>query len=358
MGQTRGKAVGMNRISFWRTAPLLLLITPLLSARGLAQDVPEPAPPLVESVPEAPAEVSPPFNDWRAPPEDPPEPPLGSGFFGRGRPFWDPLPEKNEGPPAWPNIEEPGPDLGDFPNSAYTLPRGKAYIEYAPFSLEGPDEQTPSSYSTPFLLRYGLTDDVEFRVFGSGYTSVYGKNPIDGFSPIAFDFKIHCWDDRKEWLIPAMSLEVYLQTNFGTKAFSGGWQQSLNLNFDLPITKKTNIEWTIGYTGVQDAVNVVTGARFIPRHRIKVEGIHRENLNVNMVSVQWAVEQELTDKLEVFYHGYFNGSVLFQQGAGTMMGVGLFYKFSPRLMGFGSMNFSLTESLPPFFGQVGFALAL
>jgi hypothetical protein len=41
-----------------------------------------------------------------------------------------------------------------------------------------------------------------------------------------------------------------------------------------------------------------------------------------------------------------------------MMGVGLFYKFSPRLMGFGSMNFSLTESLPPLFGQVGFALAI
>jgi len=351
----------MKRALFWRSAALILAIVPVLTATGMAQELAEPSPLVPAESPAAPVvpptEEASPFPDWRTPAEDPPAPPLGAGFFGKGRPFWDPLQDKKD-PPKWPDMDDPGPDLGDFPNSAYTLPRGRCYIEYAPFSLEGPDEETPSSYTTPFLLRYGVTDDVEFRIFGSGYTRVYGKSQAEGFSPIAFDMKIHCWDDRREWLVPAMSFEAYLQSDFGTKEFSGGWQTSINLNFDLPVAEKTNIEWTIGYSGVQDAVNVVTGRRFVPRHRIKVPVIHRENLNVNLFSVQWAIEQEITDKIEVFYHGYFNGAILFQQGAGTMMGFGMFYKFTDRLMGFGSMNFSLDDSLPPLFGQVGFALAI
>jgi hypothetical protein len=353
--------IRMQRRLQWLAGAMCILLALILPARCLAQEAVEPAGPApAPATPELfPAQGMGNFEDWRAPPADPPEPPLGSGFFGRGRPFWDERkPDEPKGPPPWPNIDEPGPDLGDFPNSAYTLPRGRSYLEIAPFSLEGPDSQAPSSYSTPFLLRYGVTDDVEFRIFGSGYTHVYGSSPVDGFSPIAFDLKVHCWDDRRDWCIPAMSLEVYIQSTFGTKAFSGGWQPSVNLNFDLPVTEKTNIEWTIGYSGVQDAVNVVTGERIIPRHRSEIDDVQRENLNVNMLTVQWALEQEITDKLEVFYHGYYNGAILFQQGAGTMMGFGLFYKFSPRLMGFGSMNFGLTENLPPLFGQVGFAIAL
>src|SRR5262245_66139737 len=30
------------------------------------------------------------------------------------------------------DIESPGPDMGDFPNSAFTLPKGRAYVEMAP----------------------------------------------------------------------------------------------------------------------------------------------------------------------------------------------------------------------------------
>src|SRR5262245_44895110 len=36
---------------------------------------------------------------------------------------------------SWPNIKEPGPDLGDFPNSAFTLPKGRMYFESGTFSL-------------------------------------------------------------------------------------------------------------------------------------------------------------------------------------------------------------------------------
>jgi hypothetical protein len=170
--------------------------------------------------------------------------------------------------------------------------------------------------------------------------------------------KIHLWNDRKEWLIPAASLEVYMQTVWGSSQFNSGWQPSINMNFDLPITKKLNFEWTLGYTGVRDAINIVTGERFIPRHGFLVPLLHRANLSTFQLAAQWAVEYDVNDQLQVFVHGFHNGAILFQQGAGEMVGAGLFWKFSPRLTAFGSLNAGLSPNLPPFAPQVGLALAL
>jgi hypothetical protein len=294
--------------------------------------------------------------DFLHTPEKPPSP---RPLFGEGSEAPPDEPAEPDKPPVpWPDISQPGPDMGDYPNSAYTLPKGKAYIEFAPFTLAGPDAENPSSYTTPYLLRYGATDDVELRIFGSGFTKVYGSHPETGFSPVSLDTKIHMWDQNNEWFIPAVSLEAYLQTNWGTKAFDGGWQESISLNFDMLLTKKTNLEWTIGYSGVQDAVNVITGGRFIPRHGFTRPTVHRANLNIYQLSIQWALEHEVTDRLQVFTHGFYNGGLLIQQGAGIMAGVGAFWKFSPSLIGWGSCNAGLTDADPPVMGQVGFAIAL
>jgi hypothetical protein len=254
-------------------------------------------------------------------------------------------------------VSDPGPDLGDFPNSAYTLPKGRCYLETAPLTLFGPDEQAPSSYTFPYLLRYGVTDDVEFRLFGSGVTHVFGEHSTTGFSPLNIDLKVHLWDDRKEWLLPASSLEVYLESTWGSPQFTDGWQPSLNMNFDLPLTENTNLEWTVGYSGVQDAVNVVTGRRFIPRHGFLKPGIHRENLNIYLLSVQWALEWEVDERVQLFHHGFYNGGLLIEQGGGIVVGGGLFWKFSPALLAFASLNAGLTRDLPPVLGQLGFVLA-
>lgn len=338
----------------------------LLASPAAAQQPSRPAPAptsqsLADVVPDGP-------GTWRLvqaetaspgiPPEEfhgPSTPPGPKPLFGEPDPPED---ADGDGKPDWPNVSDPGPDLGDFPNSAYTLPKGKVYIEFAPFTLAGPDAQNPSSYITPFLLRYGVTDDVEFRIFGSGYTHIFGSNDQDGFSPISLDTKIHLWDQNNDWLLPAVSFEAYLQTNWGTKSFSGGWQESIALNFDMLLTSKTNLEWTIGYSGVQDAINVLTGERFIPRHHVLQPVVHRMNLNVNVLSIQWALEHEVNEKLEVFYHGFYNGGILIQQGAGITMGVGAFWKFSNRLMSFGSINAGLTKADPPVLAQWGFAYAL
>lgn len=248
--------------------------------------------------------------------------------------------------------------MGDFPNSSFTLPKGRCYVEVAPFTLLNADRNTPSTYFAPFLLRYGVTDDLEFRIFANGMVHVFGNQPVTGFSPLALDFKVNLWDDKAEWFLPASSLEVYLQTTWGSPQFNGGWQPSLNMNFDLPLTATTNLEWTIGFTGVQDAVNIVTGETFIPRLHVLVPTIHQANLNINQFSLQWALEQDVTDRLQVFFHGFFNGAIQFQQGSGVMVGGGLFWKFSPRLMGFGSINSGLSPVLPSVAAQLGFAVAL
>src|SRR5262249_1774557 len=156
--------------------------------------------------------------------------------------------------------------------------------------------------------------DVEFRLFANGLTHDAGQHPVTGFSPLGIDMKVHLWDDRKEWLIPAVSLEAFVQTVWGSKDFNGGWQPSIALNFDLPITKKFNGNGPVGFAGVGDPVDAVGGALSLPRHFRLDPVFHRANLTVNQPTVQWAVEYELTETVEVFYHGFHNGAILFQQG--------------------------------------------
>lgn len=268
-----------------------------------------------------------------------------------------PEPAETPGKSEWPNISEPGPDMGDFPNSSFTLPKGRMYFEMAPLTFVSPDRFTPAAYVLPFLFRYGITDDVEFRLLGNGATIIAGDKGTSGFSPLILDMKIHLWDGKKECFIPASSLEVAIQTNMASPVFRGGVQPALNMNFDLKITEKTNIEWTIGYAATQDAVDVRTGERFIPRHGF-ISDFQKANLNVNLFSVQWALEYDVTEKLQVFAHGYYNGSVFLQQGAGVVAGVGLFWKASNRLTWYGSCNAGLDNNVAPLSTQIGFALAI
>jgi hypothetical protein len=260
--------------------------------------------------------------------------------------------------PEWPNIKEPGPDMGDFPNSSFTLPKGRVYIESAPFTMVAADRTTPLAYAFPYLFRYGVTDDVELRLLGNGLTSAGGSSAFTGFSPLLVDLKVHLWNAHKEWFIPASSLEVYIQTNWASPSLQGGTQPSVNMNFDFPLTEKTNLEWTIGYTGVQQAIDLTTGQRFIPKYGIVLPGHQQIDLNTNQFSFQWAVEHDVNEKLQLFVHGYYNGTLFLQQGAGSVVGIGGFWMWSKRLQTFGSCNAGLDNVVAPLSGQVGFAYAL
>jgi hypothetical protein len=76
------------------------------------------------------------------------------------------------------------------------------------------------------------------------------------------------------------------------------------------------------------------------------------------VSVQYAIEYQLTDRLAVFFDGFHNGALHVDLGSGDMIGQGVFYEFTDRLLGFGSVSEGVTPNVPNTLGQIGFAFAL
>ena len=265
---------------------------------------------------------------------------------------------RDDKPTSEPDISTPGPDFGDLPNSAYTLPQGRSYIEWAPLSYQGQDRQNAASNSGAYLLRYGITDNVELRLGGAGLVSVFdpGKT-VTGFAPIVIDTKIHLWNDKIEMLIPAASFEAYIQTDWGSSSLQGGVQPSLNMNLDFPFTEKTCVEMSFGYTEVQEAVNVVTGERFIPRFSHEIPMIDKKTFNVNVFSYQWAIQQQVTDSFQVFLQGYYGGSTFLPNPTAKLIGIGYFYQISKRSMFYNSYNAGLDPNAPSFASQAGFAFA-
>jgi hypothetical protein len=126
---------------------------------------------------------------------------------------------------------------------------------------------------------------------------------------------------------------------------------------DFPFTKDTNVEMTVGYSGVQDSIAIIGGERFIPRLGHNIPTLSKANLNVNQLSFQWALEQQVTEKFQVFLQGYYNGDVFRQSAQGRVVGVGYFYQFDKRSTFFNSYNAGLDPSTPNFSSQVGFAFA-
>jgi len=257
------------------------------------------------------------------------------------------------------NIRHPDPDTANFPNSAFTIPQGRVYIENSPVSFYGKSAVSPKIYNWEFLFRYGITDRLEFRLFSNGLTNQYTSiqyprgSPLSalnskasvGFAPLTWDLKIHLWDEHKRSFLPAVGMEVYIETNMGSPAFSQGTQPSINLLFDHTLPLGFQLEWNAGIAGnltVDDTI-------------------------IYNFAFQWALQHQLfTEDLMVFTHGYLNNAALprFAQsivpGGGDIVvaGVGAQYALSDRLAVFGSYNWGLTPDSPQYFSALGFAFAL
>ena len=250
------------------------------------------------------------------------------------------------------DIRDPDPDIANFPNGAYTLPKGRAYIETSPVGFYGPSRNgsQPPVYQSEFLLRYGLTDNLEFRLFSNGvvYQSAQGSQPaVVGFSPLAFDFKVNFWEENTRYHIPAMGVEMYIQTEFGSPAFNRGTQPSLNLLFDQSLPWEISFEYNFGITGVQNGAGEIA----------------------YQFSFQWSLQRQLVKDFDVFWHGFYNAAALprlvqfqNQTSAGipnvTATGFGAIWTLNNRFALFGSLNFGITPAAPEFFALSGFAIAL
>jgi len=252
------------------------------------------------------------------------------------------------------NIRDPDPDTANFPNSPYTIPKGRVYIETSPLGLYSKSRGglQPSVYQWEALLRYGLTDNLEFRIFSNGlsYQSALGRHPAAfGFSPLAFDFKANFWEENTRYFLPAMGLEVYLQTELGSTPFNNGTQPSINVLFEQSLPFEIGLEYNIGVTGVENNANQIA----------------------YQLSVQWAFEREIVEDFKVFFHGFYNAAALPRllqfQGVGTVgdsvpqvtvTGLGGLWTVNDRLAVFGSYNFGVTVAAPQTIALMGFAVAL
>ncbi|QEH39162.1 hypothetical protein OJF2_77740 [Aquisphaera giovannonii] len=250
------------------------------------------------------------------------------------------------------DIRDPAPDTANFPNSAYTIAKGRVYIENSPLGLyaASPNRLQARVYQWEYLLRYGLTDNLELRIFSNGLTyqaRERGQAPIFGYSPLTFDFKANFWEENTRYHIPAMGLEVYLQTTLGSQSLAAGTQPSVNLLFDHSLPLGLDLEYNFGMTGVQNGQGQIT----------------------YQFSYQWSLQREVVKDFDVFFHGFYNAAALprllqFQGGPGlaipqvTVLGGGGLWTVNDRLAVFGSYNFGITDGAPRTIALMGFAVAL
>ena len=234
-------------------------------------------------------------------------------------------------------IREPGPDTANYPNSPETLPRGGVYVETSPvFWTSAINTIQPAAYNAELLVRMGLTDRVEFRVFSSGFAwqaAGLGQGATTGFQPLTFDTKIHFWEENREWFLPAAGFEAFVQTPWGSPAFNAGTQPGLMMLFRNTLWWGVTAEWNVGLA----ADSTQTGGL------------------VPIDIAQWAFTKSLTDSFDVFVHGFVNESALPRLSAQTVVGAGFIWYPSDRLSVFGNWGAGTDRSGPATTCQLGCA---
>ncbi|MGI9211297.1 MAG: transporter [Methylococcaceae bacterium] len=242
------------------------------------------------------------------------------------------------------DIHYPGPDLTNFPNSAFTLPKGGIYVEANPGSFTGGSDISNSSWGMPYLLRYGLTNDMELRVLSSGLTV---DSDTVGFSPVGFDTKIHLGVVEYGWFNATLGLEATIQTGkwLASKAYESDDQYSLNLLIDHELPGDLSFEWNIGVTRHSSNENDL----FLP-------------------TVQWAFQRDIFDDVAVYingYHGHIPTPDITSAGYGTaswpqqqLIGFGAQWIMNERLAFFTGCNWGFTRFSPDYSTNLGFAISL
>ena len=185
------------------------------------------------------------------------------------------------------DIRAPGSDLANFPNSAFTLPRGGFYLETTPVAYASKSTTLAPEYNAEYLIRYGLFNWMELRLYSQGFSVQGQPQPAVGFSPLTFDTKLHFWDELVDHYLPAAGLEVLLQTTLlGSPAFNSGTEPSFSLNFDQGLPWDVQIEYNLG------------AARF--------ENPQDISAKLWDVTFAWALQKEVMPDVALFLNGYYN----------------------------------------------------
>lgn len=244
-----------------------------------------------------------------------------------------------EGPKV--SMHDPGPDLANFPNSSFTLKEGGLYFESTPLSYYGSSPGGSSQWSIPYLIRYGLIDEVELRLFSNGLTFQSGMMAA---SPLAFDTKAHLWAYEDENVNASFGIEAYVQpSNFlASSSLRQPMQYSATLLVDHQLPWDVSFGWNVGFLRQVGA------------------GLTRDR-----PTVQWAFQKNLNEDWAIFIQGFHNAATLptipvnpsvFMTGRQVdVIGFGAQWTVTDRVAVFGNMNFGLTPLSPNQIALVGFA---
>jgi hypothetical protein len=244
---------------------------------------------------------------------------------------------------APPSIRDPGPDTNNFPNSPFTLPRGGIYVETSPVYYEtAARDLSPPTYNWEYLVRLGLTDSFEFRLYGNGLTfpltdpSFPAVTTPVGFAPVVVDTKMHLWDEDPDGWMPATGLEVYIQTEFASDFLQQGTQPGVVMLFskDLPFG------WTFGWN-----IGCVT--------QVQPGGSFRYT-----AAVQWAFSRAITADTDIFLQGFHGQAALPRGISDSGIGGGFTRYVGRRMSLFGAWNAGLNDRGPATILYSGLAVAL
>jgi hypothetical protein len=230
------------------------------------------------------------------------------------------------------SIKTAGADLANFPNSANTLPQGRAYVEVSAVNFNGKSDYSPQQYSAGYLLRYGLLDDLELRLMSSGFTIVNDEDKTSGMSPQTFDFKWHVFDGNETANLPAVGVEFSVQTDWAKSAFRNGINPALSLNFDQTLPFDIELEYNVG---------------FVSQHLESGDAQYQ-------LALSWALQHDVYEDVAVFVNGYTNTAAGLTTSA---IGGGAQWIPIERLALFANVSAGLTVSTPSIFSLVGFAVA-
>lgn len=246
------------------------------------------------------------------------------------------------------SIRSPGPDTANYPNSPNTLPAGRSYVEFLPAVFAGQTGGAPAIYSAQTLLRHGITDWLEFRLYFPGMPQVQfasERQPqVTGFAPLTFDAKIHLFEEKKELFLPAMGLELALETNWATPRFRNGVQPSINLLFEHSLPWDTSFEWNVGMVGAVDTVGV----------------------NYFQAAWQFALQRDIVPGFAVFAQAFINDASLTRFGPGirtgesnntTVVGAGFMWTVTDLSAIYASGGAGVTRDAPESVVQIGMAFA-
>jgi hypothetical protein len=262
------------------------------------------------------------------------------------------LPENIEKWRSEPDIDNPGADLANWPNSAFTLPQGRSYVEVSPFGYYGSSKVSPQQFDMQYLLRYGVLDDVELRIFGNGFTYTGGNINRWDSAPLGFDTKIQLRTEQPDSILPAIGFEAYVMTQWlGNTVTNGGTQPGFSFNFDQSLPYEIDFEYNVG------AFRSLT-----------TPGKSEWNYNF-----QWAFQKSFFNpSFSLFIHGYINGATIPKSPTkysnsvtnsgitsvnDNIIGGGFIWSLSRRLSVWGQASTGTTSADSGLLTYSGFAVA-